>query len=173
MLYHYRTKEQASTGHSVRTKCPRIEQRVSIFKTLRRQPYDTYARIAHRPCRPARDKPVWQSGGKSLSYAHKPNRHAMSAENAVQQYIRENGQRFVEELSELLRIPSISAESAHAPDMLRGVAVRCTASLGSRPGRSDVHRRQSGRLCRKNGRPGSPDRTRIRSLRCHARRSCR
>ena len=26
----------------------------------------------------------------------------MSAENAVQQYIRENGQRFVEELSELL-----------------------------------------------------------------------
>mgnify|MGYP001695128278 CR=1 FL=1 len=41
----------------------------------------------------------------------------MSAENAVQQYIRENGQRFVEELSELLRIPSISAQTEHRGDM--------------------------------------------------------
>ena len=55
----------------------------------------------------------------------------MSAENAVQQYIRENGQRFVEELSELLRIPSISAESAHAPDTASaarsGCAMHCFA----------------------------------------------
>lgn len=55
----------------------------------------------------------------------------MSAENAVQQYIRENGQRFVEELSELLRIPSISAESAHAPDMLRCAEWLCDALLRS------------------------------------------
>ena len=53
----------------------------------------------------------------------------MSAENAVQQYIRENGQRFVEELSELLRIPSISAESAHAPDMLRCAEWLCDAQM--------------------------------------------
>lgn len=55
----------------------------------------------------------------------------MSAENAVQQYIRENGQRFVEELSELLRIPSISAESAHAPGYASaarsGCAMHCFA----------------------------------------------
>lgn len=99
----------------------------------------------------------------------------MSAENAVQQYIRENGQRFVEELSELLRIPSISAESAHAPDMLRCAEWLCDALLRSGADRAEVMSTDGnpGRLCRKNGRPGSPDRTRIRSLRCHARQSCR
>lgn len=62
----------------------------------------------------------------------------MSAENAVQQYIRENGQRFVEELSELLRIPSISAESAHAPDMLRCAEWLCDALLRSGADRAEV-----------------------------------
>lgn len=62
----------------------------------------------------------------------------MSAENAVQQYIRENGQRFIEELSELLRIPSISAESAHAPDMLRCAEWLCDALLRSGADRAEV-----------------------------------
>ena len=38
---------------------------------------------------------------------------------ATQQYIRDHGSRFIDELFELLRIPSISAESAHADDMQR------------------------------------------------------
>ena len=62
----------------------------------------------------------------------------MSAENAVQQYIRENGQRFVEELSELLRIPSLSAESAHAPDMLRCAEWLCDALRRSGADRAEV-----------------------------------
>ena len=37
----------------------------------------------------------------------------------VQNYITENKERFLEELFELLRIPSISAQSEHKPDMVR------------------------------------------------------
>ena len=37
----------------------------------------------------------------------------------VKQYIDRNGDRFIEELFELLRIPSISAQSEHKPDMQR------------------------------------------------------
>ena len=37
----------------------------------------------------------------------------------VKKYIEENKDRFLEELFELIRIPSISAESEHKPDMVR------------------------------------------------------
>ncbi|HEX7414820.1 MAG TPA: M20/M25/M40 family metallo-hydrolase, partial [Bacteroidia bacterium] len=37
----------------------------------------------------------------------------------VKEYIQANKQRFLDELMELLRIPSISAKPEHAPDMLR------------------------------------------------------
>lgn len=35
----------------------------------------------------------------------------------VKEYIDRNGDKFIEELFELLRIPSISAQSEHKPDM--------------------------------------------------------
>ncbi|MBP5474131.1 MAG: M20/M25/M40 family metallo-hydrolase, partial [Bacteroidales bacterium] len=37
----------------------------------------------------------------------------------VKQYIEENKERFLDELFNLIRIPSISAESDHKPDMVR------------------------------------------------------
>ena len=37
----------------------------------------------------------------------------------VQDYITANKERFLEELFDLLRIPSISAQSEHKPDMVR------------------------------------------------------
>ena len=37
----------------------------------------------------------------------------------VKGYIEANKERFLEELFELIRIPSISAESEHKPDMVR------------------------------------------------------
>jgi hypothetical protein len=37
----------------------------------------------------------------------------------ITNYIEQNKQRFLDELFELLRIPSISALPEHAPDMLR------------------------------------------------------
>ena len=37
----------------------------------------------------------------------------------VKEYIDRNGDKFIEELFELLRIPSISAQSEHKPDMQR------------------------------------------------------
>lgn len=37
----------------------------------------------------------------------------------VKKYIEENGKRFLDELFDVLRIPSISAESSHAADMVR------------------------------------------------------
>lgn len=39
--------------------------------------------------------------------------------NNVKEYIESNKDRFLEELFELIRIPSISAESEHKPDMIR------------------------------------------------------
>ena len=39
--------------------------------------------------------------------------------NKIQNYIKENEQRFLDELFGLIRIPSISSESAHKPDMLK------------------------------------------------------
>ena len=56
-------------------------------------------------------------------------------------YIDEHKERFVGELFELLRIPSVSAQSVHAPDVVRcaellaGLLVRSR----SRPRRSDAH----------------------------------
>ena len=37
----------------------------------------------------------------------------------IKNYIKENENRFLEELFGLIRIPSISSESAHKPDMIR------------------------------------------------------
>ena len=37
----------------------------------------------------------------------------------MKQYIEQNKERFFDELFSLLRIPSISSESAHRPDMYR------------------------------------------------------
>ena len=37
----------------------------------------------------------------------------------IQQYIESNKNRFLEELFSLIRIPSISSESEHKPDMVR------------------------------------------------------
>ncbi|MEO8761505.1 MAG: peptidase dimerization domain protein, partial [Bacteroidia bacterium] len=37
----------------------------------------------------------------------------------IKEYIQANKQRFLDELMELLRIPSISAKPEHAPDMQR------------------------------------------------------
>ena len=39
--------------------------------------------------------------------------------NKIQSYIKENEQRFLDELFGLIRIPSISSESAHKPDMIK------------------------------------------------------
>ena len=39
--------------------------------------------------------------------------------NKIQNYIKENENRFLEELFGLIRIPSISSESAHKPDMIK------------------------------------------------------
>ena len=38
---------------------------------------------------------------------------------ATDKYIKDNKDRFLEELFELIRIPSISSEAAHKPDMIR------------------------------------------------------
>ena len=46
----------------------------------------------------------------------------------VKQYIEANRERFVNELFDLLRIPSISAQSEHKPDMQR-CAVHLVAAL--------------------------------------------
>ncbi len=54
------------------------------------------------------------------------------------QYIRENQPRFVEELFEGLRIPSISAESAHRPDMERCAQWLCRALLAAGADRAEV-----------------------------------
>ena len=37
----------------------------------------------------------------------------------IKNYIKENENRFLEELFGLIRIPSISSESAHKPDILK------------------------------------------------------
>ena len=39
--------------------------------------------------------------------------------NKAKVYIKENKERFISELFDLLRIPSISAQSEHKPDMTR------------------------------------------------------
>ncbi|KXK22967.1 MAG: peptidase dimerization domain-containing protein [Chloroflexi bacterium OLB15] len=43
----------------------------------------------------------------------------MGASDAARQYSRENAERFRQELHEMLRIPSLSADPAHAPDIRR------------------------------------------------------
>ncbi|MBQ7568542.1 dipeptidase [bacterium] len=43
----------------------------------------------------------------------------MTATEKVEQYLKDNAARFEEELKEILRIPSVSTDAAHKPDMLR------------------------------------------------------
>ena len=52
----------------------------------------------------------------------------------VQAYIEANKERFLDELFELLRIPSISAVAAHKPDM-----VRCAEWLAAALVKADRH----------------------------------
>lgn len=58
--------------------------------------------------------------------------------NQVKNYIEKNKERFVSELFELLRIPSISAEEGHRPDMLRTAEWLATALVKAGADRADV-----------------------------------
>lgn len=56
----------------------------------------------------------------------------------VKQYIEENRERFLEELFELLRIPSVSAQSVHKGDMVRAAEWLRDALLKSGADRAEV-----------------------------------
>lgn len=56
----------------------------------------------------------------------------------VKQYIEANKDRFLSELFELLRIPSISAQSAHKPDMVRTAEWLAAALVKAGADRADV-----------------------------------
>lgn len=56
----------------------------------------------------------------------------------VKQYIEANKDRFLSELFELLRIPSISAQSAHKPDMIRTAEWLAAALVKAGADRADV-----------------------------------
>ena len=56
----------------------------------------------------------------------------------VKQYIEENRERFLEELFELLRIPSVSAQSVHKGDMVRAAEWLRDALLKSGANRAEV-----------------------------------
>jgi acetylornithine deacetylase/succinyl-diaminopimelate desuccinylase-like protein len=58
--------------------------------------------------------------------------------NKINSYIQDNAKRFVEELFELLRIPSISAQSDHRGDMVRCAEWLRDALLGSGADRAEV-----------------------------------
>ena len=53
-------------------------------------------------------------------------------------YIKENKERFISELFDLLRIPSISAQSEHKPDMLRCAEFLAAALAKAGADRADV-----------------------------------
>ena len=93
----------------------------------------------------------------------------------VKKYIDANKDRFISELFDLLRIPSISAQSEHRPDMtaVRRMAGRGAREGGRRPCRGISHRGQSGGLRREDGRSQGQDGIGLRSLRRDARRSAR
>jgi acetylornithine deacetylase/succinyl-diaminopimelate desuccinylase-like protein len=67
----------------------------------------------------------------------------LSTLEPVGRFLDQNGARFVEELKELLRIPSVSADPAHRPDMRRAAEFVCTqltqAGLKSRIVETDGH----------------------------------
>ena len=56
----------------------------------------------------------------------------------VKQYIEKNRERFLEELFELLRIPSVSAQSIHKGDMVRAAEWLREALLKSGADRAEV-----------------------------------
>ena len=56
----------------------------------------------------------------------------------VQNYITENKERFLEELFDLLRIPSISAQSEHKPDMVKCAEWLAAALVKSGADRAEV-----------------------------------
>ena len=58
--------------------------------------------------------------------------------DAVKAYVEANKDRFLNELFELLRIPSISAVEAHRPDMRRAAEWLATALVRSGADRADV-----------------------------------
>ena len=84
----------------------------------------------------------------------------------VKQYIEENRERFLEELFELLRIPSVSAQSVHKGDMVRAAEWLRDALLKSGANRAEVMptEGQSGGLRGKNHRPVAADGARVRPL---------
>ena len=89
----------------------------------------------------------------------------------VKSYIDANKERFLEELFDLLRIPSISAQSEHKPDMVR-CAEWLAASLvkaGADRAEDDAHRRQSRSICREDHLTRGKDRAGVWPLRCDAR----
>lgn len=57
----------------------------------------------------------------------------------TQKYISENKERFLEELFELLRIPSISSEKEHAGDMVRCAELIKEKLLAAGAGKAEVH----------------------------------
>ena len=56
----------------------------------------------------------------------------------VQSYIEANKERYLEELFDLLRIPSISAIAAHKPDMVRTAEWLAAALVKAGADRADV-----------------------------------
>ena len=57
----------------------------------------------------------------------------MSTLEPVDRFLDQNGARFVDELKELLRIPSVSADPARRPDMRRAAEFVCDAAHTGRP----------------------------------------
>ena len=53
----------------------------------------------------------------------------MNTKPQIQQYIQENETRFLDELFSLIRIPSISSDPEHHPDMMRCALMAYTACI--------------------------------------------
>lgn len=89
----------------------------------------------------------------------------------VKSYIEANKERFISELFDLLRIPSISAQSEHKPDMTRCAEWLAAALARAGADRTEVFpTEQPGRLCREDCRSQGQDRIGLRPLRRDARR---
>ena len=57
----------------------------------------------------------------------------------IRKYVEENKQRFLDELFELIRIPSISSESKHKPDMYRCAEQWTKIMLAAGADRAEVY----------------------------------
>ena len=93
----------------------------------------------------------------------------------VKSYIEANKERFISELFDLLRIPSISAQSEHKPDMTRCAEWLAAALAKAGADRTEVlpDGGQPGRLRREDCRSQGQDRIGLRPLRRDARRPAR